>query len=116
MLLLIPCAYATWQLRQAGSLVVFGTDVSQADPFRDPIRYLLPILTLTAAGLLASRFVPRLFGLLAALVSRIQPLTPIFLALRDLARSPGRRGQQGGAAHAQVRGGVAAGTAHRPAV
>ncbi len=87
-LLLIPCAYATWQLRQAGSLVVFGTDVSQADPFRDPIRYLLPILTLTAAGLLASRFVPRLFGLLAALVSRIQPLTPIFLALRDLARSP----------------------------
>ena len=87
-LLLIPCAYATWQLRQAGSLVVFGTDVSQADPFKDPIRYLLPILTLTAAGLLASRFVPRLFGLLAALVSRIQPLTPIFLALRDLARSP----------------------------
>lgn len=87
-LLLIPCLYATWQIRQAGGLNLLGATLTQADPFKDPVRFLLPILTLTAAGLLASRFVPRLFSLLARLVSPFQPVTPLFLALRDLARSP----------------------------
>ncbi len=87
-LLLIPCAYATWQLRQAGGLDLLGTNLSQADPFKDPVRFLLPILSLTAGGLVASRFVPRIFAFLASLTSPFKALTPLFLALRDLARSP----------------------------
>ncbi|MBX7212618.1 MAG: ABC transporter permease [Thermoflexales bacterium] len=88
-LLLLPCLYATWQLRQTGTIDLLGASGVQADPFKDPVRFLLPILTLTAAGLAASRLIPRLFAALAALISRPKPLTPFFFALRDLSRSPG---------------------------
>jgi putative ABC transport system permease protein len=96
-LLLIFSGYGYYQLSSQGNLGTLGAIVqSQAtaatnvtgDPLRDPVRFLLPMLALTAMGLLVVRITPLVFRLLAWLIEPLRPLTPIFLALRDLARSP----------------------------
>ncbi len=106
-LLLIPCVYSYIQLRQRGSLATITTQLERAgelgatvarltasdDPFRDPVRFLVPVLTVTALGLLAARLLPVVVGILARVLSIGEisrgPLLPVFLALRELARSPG---------------------------
>ncbi len=107
LLLLAPCVYGYFQLRQRGSLANLTAGLNRAgelgetlarltasdDPFRDPVRFLLPVLTVTALGLLAVRLVPYIVSLLARIIgfgafSR-GPLLPVFLALRELGRSPG---------------------------
>jgi len=106
-LLAIPCVYSYLQLRQRGSLATVTTQLEQAgelgatiarltasdDPFRDPVRFLIPVLTVTALGLFAARLVPLVVGLLAKLISLVdargKTTLPVFLALRELARSPG---------------------------
>ncbi len=106
-LLLIPCVYGFIQLRQRGSLASvtaqleragdFGATVARLtaseDPFRDPVRFLIPVLTVTALGLLAARLMPYIVGFFARVIGLPDvtrgPALPIFLALRELARSPG---------------------------
>jgi putative ABC transport system permease protein len=107
LLLMIPCVYSYIQLRQRGTLATVTTQLEKAgefgatiarltasdDPFRDPVRFLVPVLTVTALGLFAARLVPFVVGILAKLISladtRGRATLPVFLALRELARSPG---------------------------
>lgn len=107
LLLLIPCVYSYIQLRQRGSLATITTQLEGAgelgatiarltasdDPFRDPVRFLVPVLTVTALGLLAARLLPFIVGLLAKLIGLTNTSgrvsLPVFLALRELSRSPG---------------------------
>ncbi len=98
-LLLIPCAYGYWQLRNSGRLglvdltgeAIGTTALGNADPFSDPVRFLLPALFITAVGLVVARIVPWVCGLLARLLGSLDVgsrlITPLFLALRELARS-----------------------------
>jgi putative ABC transport system permease protein len=107
LLLMIPCVYSYIQLRQRGTLATVTTQLEKAgefgatiarltasdDPFRDPVRFLIPVLTVTALGLFAARLVPFVVAILAKIVSALDPrgkaTLPVFLALRELARSPG---------------------------
>ena len=96
--LLAFCGYGYYQMVSAGSLGTLGTIMqisSQAaspqaivDPLRDPVRFLLPMLSLTALGLLVVRLTPFIFRFLAWVMEPVRPFTPLFLALRDLGRSP----------------------------
>jgi putative ABC transport system permease protein len=106
-LLLIPCVYSYIQLRQRGSLATITTQLEKTgelgatiarltasdDPFRDPVRFLVPVLTVTALGLLAARLLPFIVGMLARLIGLTNTsgrvTLPVFLALRELSRSPG---------------------------
>ncbi len=104
-LLLIPCVYTYLQLRNRGSLSALTASLKNVgelgstvaaltasdDPFRDPVRFLIPVLTVTALGLFAARLLPYVIGALARVVglSRSRTVLPVFLALRELARSPG---------------------------
>ncbi|MCX6019249.1 MAG: hypothetical protein NTZ50_12265 [Chloroflexi bacterium] len=107
LLVMIPCVYSYIQMRQRGSLATVTTQLEKAgelgatiarltasdDPFRDPVRFLVPVLTVTALGLFAARLVPYLVGLMAKVVGTVdargRTTLPVFLALRELARSPG---------------------------
>lgn len=86
-LLLIPALYGYYQLRGQGSIAPAGAGGAASDPLSDPVRFLLPVLLITALGLLAVRLFPLLMGLLAKATDRAAP-TPVVLALRELARSP----------------------------
>lgn len=92
-LLLIPALYGYYQMRGQGSLTeafriaLFGASITQSDPLRDPVRFLLPVLLLTALGLLVVRIFPLLMATLAKATERVAP-TPVMLAFRELARSP----------------------------
>ena len=98
-ILLVPCAYGYWQLHNAGRIGVVdftgeaigATALNNADPFSDPLRFLLPALFITAVGLVVARILPWICGLLARLLGSLdvgtRVVTPIFLALRELARS-----------------------------
>lgn len=91
-LLLIPCAYGYLQLSQSGRVAVFGQTLTQDDLFRDPVRFLLPVLTLTALSLVVARVLPLVWSALARALEpwrdRTGAITPVFLALRELARTP----------------------------
>ncbi len=86
-LLLIPALYGYYQLRGQGSIASAGARDTTSDPLSDPVRFLLPVLLITALGLLAVRLFPLLMGLLAKATDRVAPV-PLVLALRELARSP----------------------------
>lgn len=86
-LLLIPALYGYYQLRGQGSIAPAGAGGAASDPLSDPVRFLLPVLLITALGLLAVRLFPLLMGLLARATDRAAP-APVVLALRELARSP----------------------------
>ncbi|MCS7055717.1 MAG: hypothetical protein NZM18_06025 [Thermoflexales bacterium] len=85
-LLLIPALYGYYQLRGQGRIAI-GVAGSAGDPLADPVRFLLPVLLITALGLLAVRLFPLLMELLARATDRVAP-PPVILALRELARSP----------------------------
>jgi putative ABC transport system permease protein len=105
-LIMLPVAYGYYQLRQQGSLGNVMSQIEQAgdigatiarltatqDPFRDPFKFLIPVLTVTALGLFAARLLPYVVGFLARIVGLPDvtrgPALPVFLALRELARSP----------------------------
>jgi putative ABC transport system permease protein len=106
-LLLAVCAYSYYQLAQRGSMATITSQLTAAgelgatvarltasdDPFRDPVRFLVPVLTVTALGLLATRLLPHLVSILSKLIGLGDisrgPVLPVFLALRELGRSPG---------------------------
>jgi putative ABC transport system permease protein len=91
-LLLVPVAYGYMQLSQQGNIGLFGKTISNENPLRDPIRYLLPMLLMTSVALLVARIFPLTMRLLSALFqsidSRVPFSTPLLLSARDLERSP----------------------------
>jgi putative ABC transport system permease protein len=92
LLLLIPVVYGYLQLRNQGSIQVMGRTLSQEDPLRDPVRYLLPMLLMTSIALLVARLFPLVMRLISRVTGRwggsFGPATSLLLAARELARSP----------------------------
>lgn len=91
-LLLVPVAYGYMQLSQQGNIGVFGRTISNENPLRDPVRYLLPMLLMTSLALIVARFFPLVMRLIAAILRRLPsklPLaSPSLLAARELGRAP----------------------------
>lgn len=91
-LLLVPVIYGYLQLRNQGSIQVMGRTLSQEDPLRDPVRYLLPMLLMTSIALLVARLFPLVMRVVARLTGRFGgsfgPANSLLLAARELARSP----------------------------
>jgi putative ABC transport system permease protein len=94
-LLLAVSVYVYFQMRNAGGIVLqTQTEAARSgDPFGDPIRFLAPVLMLTAGALVLLRFFPLtmrgLAALAAKLPARLAINTATLLALRSLARAPG---------------------------
>jgi putative ABC transport system permease protein len=91
-LLLVPVAYGYMQLSQQGNIGLFGRTISNENPLRDPVRYLLPMLLMTSLALIVARLFPLVMRLIAAVLRRLSsrlPLaTPSLLAARELGRAP----------------------------
>ncbi len=86
-LIMIPAAYGTYLLQQQGHIVLMG-DQGGADPFQNPLLFLVPALGIFAMTLFSLRFIqPIMAG-----VAKIAALTKnasLTLASRQLSRSPG---------------------------
>ena len=91
-LLLVPVAYGYMQLQQQGNIGLFGRTISNENPLRDPVRYLLPMLLMTSLALGVARLFPLLMRMSAAflqhLSSKVPFATPLLLTARELGRSP----------------------------
>lgn len=85
---LLPALYGWYTLRTQGRLSLLGRAVGSADPFANPLLFLLPALFLLGCGLLALRLLPPLLNLLAALAARLPGVTLPYV-LRQFARSGG---------------------------
>ena len=83
---LLPALYGWYTLRAQGRLRLLGRAVGSADPFKNPLLFLLPSLFLLGCGLLALRILPWLLNLLAALSARLPGVTLPYV-LRQYARS-----------------------------
>jgi putative ABC transport system permease protein len=83
---LLPALYGWYTLRAQGRLSLLGRAVGSADPFQNPLLFLLPALFLLGCGLLALRLLPFLLNVLAALAARLPGVTLPYV-LRQLARS-----------------------------
>jgi putative ABC transport system permease protein len=88
-ILLIAGAYVYFQLRQSGGLLLTTVSGRTANPFSDPVRFLVPVLMLAAAALVLVRFFPWLMRGLAALAGSLPMGTASLLALRSLSRASG---------------------------
>ncbi len=89
LLLLIPAAYGTYLLQQQGRLIILDSDtLNTADPFQNPLLFLVPALSIFALSLVLLRLMPILMAGLAWLLS-FTGSVGLLLALRQLARSPG---------------------------
>jgi putative ABC transport system permease protein len=87
--LLIPAVYGMYQLRKQGSILAPGSDlVSSADPFQNPLLFLVPALGVLALTLFLLRFFPWFMAALAWISGRTRSVG-FLLAARHLARSPG---------------------------
>jgi putative ABC transport system permease protein len=86
-LILIPAYYGYRTLQQQGHIVVFGSD-GTADPFQNPLLFLVPALGIFALTLFSLRFIQPVMAVIAqiAAFTRNASLT---LAARQLSRSPG---------------------------
>lgn len=87
LILLIPAAYGTYLLHQQGSLVLLGGE-NPADPFENPLLFLVPSLGILALSL----FSLRLIGPLMAVFDRIGSQTKrvdLTMAARNISRNPG---------------------------
>jgi putative ABC transport system permease protein len=86
-LLMAAALYVYFQLRQSGGILLASAG-NRADPFADPVRFLVPVFMLAAAALLLVRFFPLVMRWLAALAARAPVGTSVLLTLRSLAREP----------------------------
>jgi putative ABC transport system permease protein len=91
-LLMIPAAYGTYMLQKQGSLVLpsaIGTGaVAPADPFNNPLLFMVPVLAILAITLFLIRLMPHVLRLVAAVLGRL-PGAAMVMAARQLSRSPG---------------------------
>lgn len=95
-LLLAAAGFVYYQMKLAGGTIlpanvrtVFGDASGNASPFGDPMRFLTPVLLLTASALVLVRLFPLIMRGLAWLAGRLPVNTAVLLALRSLARAPG---------------------------
>ena len=93
-LLFIPAAYGTYLLQKQGSISVqqvatsaAAQATSTADPFSNPLLFLVPMLTMIALSLFVIRLLPLLLKLLTWLLG-LFPGASMLLAFRQLSRSP----------------------------
>ena len=83
---LLPALYGWYTLRSQGRLSVLGRAVGSADPYQNPLLFLLPALFLLGCGLLTIRLLPHVLNVLAALSARLPGVTLPYV-LRQFARS-----------------------------
>lgn len=88
LLIIVPTAYAYWQLKQQGTIAILGFK-SSGDIFREPLLFLVPVLSMLAASLLAAQLFPLLMRLIDRLIAGRLGLVSC-LTLRQL----GRQGRQ----------------------
>jgi putative ABC transport system permease protein len=88
LLLLLPCIYGLYTLRSQGRLELFGRALGSADPFQNPLLFLLPTLFIVSLSLLSLRLLPYALAGFASLAAQL-PWAPPVLALRQLSRSTG---------------------------
>jgi putative ABC transport system permease protein len=94
-LIFIPAAYGTYLLQKQGSISVQQVAASAtaqaaagtADPFSNPLLFLVPMLAMIALSLFIIRLLPLLLKLLTWLLG-LFPGASMLLAFRQLARSP----------------------------
>jgi len=86
-LLLIPTVYGYRILQQQGRIVVFGSD-GTADPFQNPLLFLVPALAIFSLTLFSLRFIQPIMTIVAKIAGRTKN-TSLTLASRQLSRSPG---------------------------
>lgn len=86
-LLAIPAGYGAYLLRQQGQIAIAG-DGQGYDPFRNPLLFLVPALSILALTLFFLRLMPKVMAVLSWLASRSKSVG-FALAARHLARSPG---------------------------
>jgi putative ABC transport system permease protein len=86
-IILITTAYGIYLLRQQGRIVVFGSE-GGADPFQNPLFFLIPALGIFALTLFSLRFIQPIMAGVAKIAERTKN-TSLTLAARQLSRSPG---------------------------
>ena len=86
-LLLIPTFYGYQRLVEQGRIVVFGSDGS-ADPFQNPLLFLVPALGLFSLTLFSLRFIQPIMAVVAKIAGFTKNAS-LTLAARQLSRSPG---------------------------
>jgi putative ABC transport system permease protein len=86
-LLLIPAGYGAYLLRQQGSLVAQAAGAA-GDPFRNPLLFLVPALTILALALLFLRLIPPILAGVAWAAGRTGNVG-LTMAARHLSRTPG---------------------------
>lgn len=84
-LLLIPSGYGYYVLKNRGTINFLGGQAG-GDPFKDPLLFLVPALTIFAVSLLIVRLFPLVMELLAWATSQVVRSISVVLALRQLAR------------------------------
>jgi len=85
--LLIPAAYGTYLLRGQGSLVLVRGE-NPADPFQNPLLFLVPSLGILALSLISLRLIGPIMGV----IDRIGSMTTraaITMAAKNISRTPG---------------------------
>jgi putative ABC transport system permease protein len=89
-MLLIPAVYGMYLLRRQGSIALPGASgTSVADPFQNPLLFLVPALGIFAITLFILRILPVVISAVAWIASRFRGGVGVLLAARHLARTPG---------------------------
>jgi len=87
-LLLIPTLYGTYILREQGRLMMPGVNGDlAADPFQNPLLFLIPALGICALTLVILRVLPFIMGGIAWLAAHFKSVG-LLMAARHLARTP----------------------------
>ncbi|MCD6520095.1 MAG: FtsX-like permease family protein [Anaerolineae bacterium] len=84
-LLLIPSGYGYYILKNRGT-INFLAGQAGGDPFKDPLLFLVPALTIFAVSLLIIRVFPLIMEALAWVSNQVVQSVSVVLALRQLAR------------------------------
>ncbi len=89
-LLLIPAGYGMYLLRRQGSIALPGTrGMLSADPFQNPLLFLVPALGIFAITLFILRILPLVVSAIAWVSSHLGGSVGVLLAARHLSRMPG---------------------------
>ncbi len=89
-MLLVPAAYGLYVLRRQGSIALPGArGTPVADPFQNPLLFLVPALGIFALTLFILRILPVIVSVIAWIASHFRGGVGVLLAARHLARTPG---------------------------
>lgn len=87
LMLFVPTAYGAYLLSRQGTVAVVGNNIN-ADPFQNPLLFLVPVLGIFAVTLVSLRFLPFFMAAIAWIASHTKSIG-LLLAARHLSRSPG---------------------------